>query len=396
MSADDARRREDAKYFHWGGAHSRGETPERGWRQEQEVPTPGGTYRRMDSSREVDPSDKRFTEYKSGQISGKTSREQADKDIYLVRDQGWSGQWVRVENERFDPDIRQPLEKLARDFPDRFQIVTVTRKQRTQFIELGRQLERDAPQLELFDATQLREQHKARQQAARDARLREQRALDKAPREKERQALERVDLVKKRDTRARVQSEARVADKAQQKTAKSRALERDPEEQARTREDNRDKAKPPVVAKVRADPTPKTKDARERAEANAREMADNIGLNLGNAQAEQVQAILREGRESKDVSREIEPTRSQQPPAPPPAPQRTWEQEREHARALAREAGLSPQIMGILGLNTNNPPKMIDVGQARTQADSERDRSIHQQRERERSERQREGRYRGD
>ncbi|WP_157124412.1 hypothetical protein [Nocardia pseudovaccinii] len=183
MSDYDEQRRENARLFHHGMAHQRGETPERGWRHEREVRTPDG-YRRMDSSRVVDKDDRRFTEYKSGQVSGKTSREQVDKDIYLVRDEGWSGQWVTVAGERFDREIRDPLEKLAREFPERFQIVEVTKTQRLQAIELGRQLERDAPQLELFDVTQLREQHKVRERTARNERICVQRERDQRARDK--------------------------------------------------------------------------------------------------------------------------------------------------------------------------------------------------------------------
>ncbi|WP_433679847.1 hypothetical protein [Nocardia sp. CA-119907] len=102
-----------------------------------------------------------------------------------------------------------------------------------------------------------------------------------------------------------------------------------------------------------------------------------------------MQAILREGRENQrgDRTRVIEPSRGQQPQQQPPAPQRTPEQERDNARAFAKVAGLSPEIMGILGLNTTNPTKMLDAYQPRTHADAERERSIHQQRERERAER---------
>jgi hypothetical protein len=44
------------------------------------------------------------------------------------------------------------------------------------------------------------------------------------------------------------------------------------------------------------------------------------------------------------------------------------EQERENARVIAKEAGLSPEIAGILGLNTSAAPSMIDIEQPRVSA----------------------------
>ncbi len=100
---------------------------------------------------------------------------------------------MRVQGERFDPEIRKELEKLALEVPDRFQIVTVTRAERARYIDKGRQLERDAPQLELFDTAKLLERQRAREREAQQ-KLRErinQKQRDQQQREREqlRQAL---------------------------------------------------------------------------------------------------------------------------------------------------------------------------------------------------------------
>ncbi|MEV2222660.1 hypothetical protein AB0E01_22610 [Nocardia vinacea] len=331
------------EYFHRGMAQIRGETRENGWAREYVEPH---NEQRLDQARVyVNKEDRAFREYKSGRIDERSveqlrgHRELLDKGIYR------SGEWVTVT----------PLEKAPKEFRDlvaemqrelNFRLVVVPPELTARAMELGEQLTPGARQLELVSSYELYRQERARQR------------------------LEKIrEIVKARE----------AAEK-----------------------------QPPAVAKERTEPAPKVREARERDEAQAREMIDRLGGYLSDAQKQQVLAALREARDSErhDVVLETKPVRGQEPPAPPPVPQRTPEPhenalaravaERERAQAAAKEAGLSPQIMGILGLNSKDPPKMIDADAARTHAESERDRAIHQQRERERAERERASRHRGE
>ncbi|WP_330252728.1 hypothetical protein OG874_42895 [Nocardia sp. NBC_00565] len=324
--------------------------------REQELPTPGEA-RRYDKQR-GDPrkGPVRAIEDKSGAIDGNKDHSQLKRDYDLIRDGKVDHLLLRsVEGETISRTAQHLIQDLQRDFPEKFTHQIISRSDAREIWARG--LEREpSPQLELPGVGEQARQQKAKQREARQQ-----------ERERERE---------------------------------DRSREREPTDQTRTREDERDKGKPPAVAKERAGPTAQTKDVREREEAQARAMVESLGLNLSKEQREQVQTILREGRENqrKDPVREIEAGRGQQPPAPPATPHRTPEQERENARAIAKEAGLSPEITGILGLNTNNPHPTIDIDQARLHAESEaaRMKNATRERERARKERERNSRYRGD
>ncbi|WP_433627092.1 hypothetical protein [Nocardia sp. CA-120079] len=348
--------------------------------QSRQYWTPEG-YRRYDKERVDDNGHVRGVEDKSGSMTGDNDRKELEKDRFLLERGIVDHLLLRtVEGEPKSKEVRELIDGLARDYPDRFTHQIIPRRDAREIWARGLKRE-PSPQLELPGVgeqarLQKERQRQARQQAAREARLREQPAQEKEPQQRERE-----------------------------NPPKSKALERDPLD-PRARESERDPAAPPAVARERAEPTPKARETREREEAQAREMVDRLGGYLSDAQKAQVLAALRQERdnESQDVVLEMKPSRVQEP-SMPHVPQRTPQQERENAlaraiqerenaRAAAKEAGLSPEIMGILGLNSGSPPKMIDVDHARTRAEAERDRSIHQKRERERSEREREGRHR--
>ncbi|WP_433598815.1 hypothetical protein ACQPXH_24365 [Nocardia sp. CA-135953] len=311
-------------------------------------------------------------EEKSGRVDSKKDVKQLEvvRDI-LGEDENHNHILRTVEGEFISKDVQVLIRELEERFPDQFTHQIIARDDAREIWARG--LEREpAPQLELPGVGE-------------QARLQKQRQRDARQLEKERQERERAE-----------------------KPTQSRAVEREPAD-AHARENDPGKAKPPTVARERIDPAPKAREVREREEAQAREVVDSVGGYLSDARKDQVLAARRDERdnERKGVVLEIKPTRGHEPPAPPPPPQRTPEherddalaraiQERDNARALAKENGLSPQMMGILGLNSSDPPKMIDAAQARAHAESERDRSIHQQRERERAEREREGRVRGE
>ncbi|MFI6368096.1 hypothetical protein ACIBG0_35775 [Nocardia sp. NPDC050630] len=310
---------------------------------------------KFDKIRE-DPGRTFTIEDKSGRIEGKKDEKQLTVvRTLLERNEGHHHLLRSVDGETISSRAQKLIDGLTRDFPDRFTHQIISREDAREIWARGLEKE-PSPQLELPGVGEQARLQKQRQREARQQ-------------------------AKEREERARVEREA---------------------EQARTREDNRDQAKP-AVARELTDPAPKAKDVREREEAQAREMNDP---GRSTVQKELLE-IKREGRESQreDIAREIDITRGQEAPTRPAEPQRTREQEREialaraiqeraNARALAIENGLSREMMGILGLNSDGPPKMIDVDNARTRAEAERDRSIHQKRER--SERQREGRHRGD
>ncbi|WP_433710486.1 hypothetical protein ACQP2U_29690 [Nocardia sp. CA-084685] len=349
--------------------------------QSRQYWTPEG-YRRYDKERVDDKGHVRGVEDKSGSMTGDNDRKELEKDRFLL-ERGIVDHLVlrTVEGEPKSKEVRELIDGLARDYPDKFTHQIISRCDAREIWARG--LEREpSPQLELPSVgeqarLQKERQREAREQAAREARLHVQPAQKKEPQQRERE-----------------------------NPAKSEALEREPLD-PHARESERDKTKPPAVASERPEPTPKAREVREREEAQAREMVDRLGGYLSDPQKEQVLAVLRQERdnERKDIALELKPPRGQEPPTPPPIPQRTPQhehenaltraiQERNNARAAAKEAGLSREIMGILGLNSDDPPKMIDVDHAGMHAESEREHSIHQKRERERSEREREGRHR--
>ncbi|WP_157124609.1 hypothetical protein [Nocardia pseudovaccinii] len=384
---DDYRRRERLTnyerglYFELGRAHERGETAEKGWVRQFRIETKDGV-RILDSAR-TEGRGTRGIERKSGRVNEReTLRQLGLERLAFESGQLTSSTWETVAGEKVPPEVVKEMQAMARDFRGKFHHQVISRADALRAIQLGQSMV--SKQLELVRAHELVRADRARK------RLENIREIVRA-----RQPKEREEPARERDGQHR------------EKAPKSKALEREPLD-PRARESDQDKPKPPSVTRERTDPTPKAQEVRERAETQARATVDSLGSFLTDAQKEQILAARRQERDNERdvVALEMKPVRGQEPPAPPPVPQRTPEQhenalsraveERERARAAAKEAGLSPEIMGILGLNSDDPPKMIDTDATRTHADSERDRAIHQQRERERSDRERESRHRSD
>ncbi|WP_433624656.1 hypothetical protein [Nocardia sp. CA-120079] len=341
-------------YFELGRAHERGETAERGWIRQFEIENREGK-RRLDSAR-TDGRGTRGVERKSGRVNEREALRQLGVERHaLDSGQMTHSAWETVEGETLPDKVREEMQELARDFPGRFQHEIVSRADALRAMRLGQSLM--SQQLELVRVSELVRADRARKRLEKIreiVRAREPKEREEPTREKDGQ---QRGITKDRDERAR-ENKARDERARVEREATARVVREFPTWEQIL------KAQPP---------------ARTDREAHAREVP---GL-------------------------EIKPGRAQEPPAPPPAPQRTPEQEREdarvratrerdNARALARENGLSPQMMGILGLNSNEPPKLLESDPSRTRADMERDRSIHQQRERERTEREREGRSRSE
>ncbi|WP_433599381.1 hypothetical protein ACQPXH_27560 [Nocardia sp. CA-135953] len=346
--------------------------------REQELSIPDNESRRYDKQR-GDPraGPVRAIEDKSGEISSRKDLSQLKRDYELIRDGKVEHLLLRsVEGEKISAIAHRLIKDLQRDFPNKFTHQIITREEAREIWARGLEKE-TAPQLELPGVG---EQARLQKQRQREARSREQ-----ATKEKEGQQRE------------------------QGEESPKRAVEREPAD-ARAREIDHDETKPATVARESTDPTTKAREVRQREEAQTRETIDSLGSFLSDAQKDQILAARRQERDNERdaVALEMKPARGEEPSTPPPpAPQRTPKQEREdalaragqereNARVAAREAGLSPEIMGILGLNSNDPPKMIDADAARTHAEAERDRAIHQKRERERSERERDARHRSE
>lgn len=179
--SQQARDRVDiGRWFQMGMAAMRGETAQNGWRTEHFERSLG---RRYDTARVVDPTDRRFTEYKSGRTPTRETLKQLGKDRQAL-ERGWSGTWVRVADVHFSGKVEEKLRELQRDFRDRFDLVTVTEQQRRAAIDRGRELELGG-QLSLFDAGKLQEHERERAKNARDRREREVRAARAQQRERE-------------------------------------------------------------------------------------------------------------------------------------------------------------------------------------------------------------------
>ncbi|MEU6564802.1 hypothetical protein [Nocardia nova] len=255
----------NGRWFHIGMAAMRGETRENGWVTEHTVRTLEG-IRRHDTARVVDPSDKRFAEYKSGKTPANEALGQLEKDRELLAG-GWSGTFIRVEGVRFDRKLERELAKLAREFPDQFDIVYVSREQAAIAIAKGKQLEsRDRNQLSLFDEQKMRQkelrrreiermkevkrirevaakaeaaakekrerEEKEREQRARDAAAaaRQQRARDENERQQHIRSL--AEAAESQDQRSRAESAERAA--AQERAERER-LAREAYERGRAR-----------------------------------------------------------------------------------------------------------------------------------------------------------------
>ncbi|WP_433635504.1 hypothetical protein [Nocardia sp. CA-120079] len=216
MSEEDDRRRRSersrkaqdrGRHFHRGMAQQRGETRENGWRNEQKIELGNGkgNTRVHDTARVNDKGGRDFTEYKSGvRIRGDahTLNQLALDRKLLTRDPNATGRWLTRAGAA-DPVVRKELEALQRDFPDRFEVIEVSRAEAEKARKLGRLLERQARgvQRELHNVPELIRQADARQ---RDAKARVQEAAQRAI---ERQAAQKVAEKARQQELARIQKE---------------------------------------------------------------------------------------------------------------------------------------------------------------------------------------------
>ncbi|WP_249644518.1 hypothetical protein [Nocardia sputi] len=192
MSEEDERRRRSersrkardrGRHFHRGMAQQRGETRENGWQHEAkiELGKGKGNTRIHDTARVNDEGGRDFTEYKSGVVvrgdPHTLNQLRLDREV-LDRDPHAAGTWV-IRDGAADPMIRKQLQALQRDFPERFQVVEVSRAEAEKARKLGRALEQQARgvQREMHNVPELIRQQQQRQQ---DAKARVQEAVQRA------------------------------------------------------------------------------------------------------------------------------------------------------------------------------------------------------------------------
>lgn len=155
------------RHFHHGMAQIRGETHEAGWQRESVVPTDLGR-RKHDTARGRDGHGREFTEYKNKRhITAKDLYQLAMDHEKLTKDKEGKGTWVIPVTARIDPAVQRQLEKMSREFGDRFQVIYATQAQVRQAMQVGKDLERDRNQLELFDTDKMRAQQRAKERAER-------------------------------------------------------------------------------------------------------------------------------------------------------------------------------------------------------------------------------------
>ncbi len=155
---------ERGRHFHEGMAQLR----ENGWRYQHSTTTDLGV-RRHDTARILDANDQRFSEYKSGnRVEGKDTLDQVRKDALLI-EAGWHGQWVMTDIawQHIDKTIGDRLRELHDRFPERFQVVVVSRAEREKAIRLGKELDRSRNQLELVNSEAPRARQRQREHAER-------------------------------------------------------------------------------------------------------------------------------------------------------------------------------------------------------------------------------------
>lgn len=263
MSEEDERRRRSersrkardrGRHFHRGMAQQRGETRENGWQHEStiELGKGKGNTRIHDTARVNDKGGRDFTEYKSGVVirgdAHNLNQLRLDREV-LARDPHATGTWV-IRDGAADPTIRKQLQALERDFPQRFQVVEVSRAEAEKARKLGRALEQQARgvQREMHNVAELIRQQQQRQQ---NAKARVQEAVQRAIQRQEAQ---------KAAEKARQQQLDRIVE------ARAQLLAKLPPEVARIL----DVSMPPPAEELdRRPPTPGTGTTRAGREARA-------------------------------------------------------------------------------------------------------------------------------
>ncbi|GAB2700838.1 hypothetical protein GCM10027089_23760 [Nocardia thraciensis] len=292
-------------YFELGRAHLRGETPERGWVKQFQIPTARGP--RILDNANTQGKGARGIERKSGRVDDRTLEQLKRERVGLQTGKITHSRWETVAGEKISPQVREYMEQLGRDFPGRFEHAEISRKDAARAIEVGRSLA--SRQLELVKAYALDRADRARKRLANIREIvRRREAEAKAKAERERQAREKAE----RERREREAKEVR--DRAERTRVQEKAAREFPtlgELMSRGQGDEntaRGRGAPDAAEKARqreaADAaTAKATKARDAADAAARKQQRDAADRLGQTAREAREAAARGQR--GDMAREV-------------------------------------------------------------------------------------------
>ncbi|WP_327147290.1 hypothetical protein [Nocardia sp. NBC_01329] len=198
------------RWFHNGIAEIRGETRQNGWENQRSVKLPSGRERIHDAARSLN--DHEFREYKHAKsVGGEFVMDQISKEgEHLRSDPKAKGAWIVIEGSP-DPAARRELEKLEKEFEGRFQLIEISAEEAERARAIGRNLERNPNQLELFDSGKLRSRERLKEaREKREEKQRVQEAVKKAQEKQERERQIREERRKQREAVERVAERARL------------------------------------------------------------------------------------------------------------------------------------------------------------------------------------------
>ncbi|WP_174183331.1 hypothetical protein [Nocardia barduliensis] len=219
-----ARSREFGNLFRDGMCELLGRTAETGWTTELRYDTKTG--RRFHDS--ANPERLRAMEFKAGRLGDKCLP-QLEKDAAAL-EAGWTIEWYKVPGAKVDSKVAVKMRELSERYPDQFVVITVTREQFAEAIELGKRRERERT-----------ERERAREQPIKAA----EQTLLRAPTKADTQRIEQERTAARADERAmqamlNLHTRHQRAQQAEQQRAPdtgqtgNTASERDPAEAART------------------------------------------------------------------------------------------------------------------------------------------------------------------
>ncbi|MFE3196280.1 hypothetical protein ACFXHA_45295 [Nocardia sp. NPDC059240] len=197
---------EKGRAFHEGQARERGETEAAGWQHEKTTNTSLGGRRHDTVRRDKDGRVRDFTEYKNRHRLESDAFFQLQKDREILeRDERARGTWVIRDDARMDERTRTAMERMRRDFPDRFKVERVNREQVRDAVRAGEKIERERgrEQLELHDVERLRQADRERKRQRTQERADRVRAQAQARETAERERKEAEQAERTRVLRAR-------------------------------------------------------------------------------------------------------------------------------------------------------------------------------------------------
>ncbi|MCP2319576.1 hypothetical protein APR12_004945 [Nocardia amikacinitolerans] len=327
-------------------------------------------------------------EEKSGRIEGKKDETQL-KVIYALLEKGEVQQHLlrSVESEKISERAQELIDKLARDFPDRFTHQVISRSVAREIWALGLQLER-GQQLELPGVGEKAREQRDRQRQAPAVSLVKQRESPAVSlvrtEEQQRDRSRRSEDVRQRKERDRA---------AQLREARAR-LSRAVADQNRRLAAAREQGKPLAAQELKRSHdsiTHQLDTVRAMEAAQARETLEKAGL--GAKQIEAMEPILKQGRETPrlDMVRDIDALGSAvQDAAKAQQRREEIERQREQVRDRVDRSPLPRDVAQILELGrpqpgeTPRPAPGREASQARLHYDVAKERQREQERHRQR------------